>query len=138
MNIKSDLVGEILRFSEEHDLYGLLEWYFSVNVENNIKFYINCNDIMHWGCSDNEEIDNISFPLLKETFKEIESFSVMDTEYELNLCDISIMLFVCRMRKMRPQNACYPLYRNKGLQWKIHELLNACGPEREVDILNPL
>ena len=42
-------------------------------------------------------------------------------------------LFACRMRKMRPQGACY-----KNIRPEVVALFDACGPDREIDKVNPL
>ena len=42
-------------------------------------------------------------------------------------------LFCARIRKMRPQGACYAYYDKKD--W---HLFDACGPERECGFGNPM
>jgi len=87
-----------------------------------VTFFVNCNDLFFWGCSDCEPITAENIELLERTAAEIHD------DHKQFMGE----LFVARWRKMRPQGACY-----KSWPDHIKELFNACGPERSIDIGNP-
>jgi hypothetical protein len=84
-----------------------------------LDFYVNCNDLFFWGCSDAEDIETQEdIDLLKKCFEDIGEYW-------------ATQLFTARKRRMRPQGAAYP--KNENL-WKFFD---DCGPEREIDLCNP-
>lgn len=91
-----------------------------------VTLMINFNDLFLWGCSDVEELteDNIDF--LEDTVEEVSS---LDPRGDYVYAPI---LWVCRIRGMRPQGACY-----RFMPEYLWPLLDACGPEREVGLGNP-
>lgn len=102
-------------------MHGELFWRYD---NDNVRFFIMCSDVFAWGTADCEELtpDNIH-----ELRKAHDDLCNIDPKHALLTGD----LFAARMRKMRPQGAAYPT--NK----EIWPLLDACGPERELDALNP-
>lgn len=89
-------------------------YFFDIDKEN--KTYecsINCNDLFFWASADRLEITKDNFSLLKETYKEL------DSKYRRKFTGD---LFACRVRKMKPQEACYKIYPKE-----IHHLFDACG-----------
>jgi len=105
----------LLKLLAKHDLQSDISW------QEDLKFYILCNDLFAWGCADAEYIESQDDVDLYE--KSIEDCGA-DTVW------VSY-LFCARKRKMRPQGACYP--EDESL-WP---LFDACGEEREIDIGNP-
>lgn len=113
----NDLTDRILRalqFEHCDNLFWRVGSYENPN-DNIIHFYINCNDLFYWACSDLEEITEENIELLEKTLKELDTH---------HACD----LFCCRSRKMRPQK---PMYQHFNIEEV--KLFNACGEERNDD-----
>ena len=108
---------KVLQIAIDYDLYDCLFWNNDGKVED-IKFFIRCNDVFYWGCSDLEEITEDSIPILKECMELTE----MD----------GAVLYCAKMRKLRPQGAFYKYIEKENIK-----LFNECGPEREIDFVNP-
>ncbi len=108
----SEFVSSLLKIIANHDFHDDLFW------TEELKFYVNCNDLFHWGRSDLE-------PVLKEDLELLEK-SLNDD------CCTGSWLYCCRKRRMRPQGACY-----KHIEMSKWSLFNNCGPERELDLGNP-
>lgn len=83
-----------------------------------VRFFIHCNDVFAWGTADAEDITPERLPVLRQAYRESKHQGGV--------------LYVARIRKMRPQGAYYT-YINKN-EW---HLFDACGPEREVGGVNP-
>ena len=108
-----------MSFVEEmQELIGPNELLYFVE-EDPLKFFINCNDFFFWGCADGE-------PIVEETFEELKA-----AIQEVGVDD-GPLLYACRRRQMRPQNAMYCILNKAN-----HKIFDACGPEREIDFLNP-
>ena len=84
---------------------------------------VNCNDIFHWACADSEEVT----PENLEVYRQ----SLIDCQ-QAKAIDYADVLFVARVRQMRPQGATYP-----HIPTQLWPLLDACGPERKADFDNP-
>lgn len=84
---------------------------------------VNCNDIFHWACADSEEVT----PENLEVYRQ----SLIDCQ-QAKAIDYADVLFVARVRQMRPQGATYP-----HIPTQLWPLLDACGPERKSDFDNP-
>ena len=91
-----------------------------------ITFMVNCSDLHWWGTADSERVTPDNVALLE---KAREDGLAVDPKWG---GAIAVTLFCCRVRKLRPQGACY-----KHIEEKYWPLLDACGPEREVDFANP-
>jgi hypothetical protein len=92
-----------------------------------ITLMVNCNDLFFWGCSDCEEVTPENIELLEKTVKEVHDLTGTDRYADA--------LFVCRVRRMRPQGACYDeRYIGPETLWPLYD---ACGPERKTDFGNP-
>jgi hypothetical protein len=96
------------------DLFGEVFWHSDFSV-----LAVICNDVFWWGCADLEQV---------ESLEDIELLvkSCEDAKYD------GAILYCARKRGMRPQGAMY-----KHINKEIHHLFNECGPEREIDFLNP-
>lgn len=109
-------------------------------------FYLDCSDTFWWGCADGESVTPDKIPILKSVHDDLKA---IDEAYDRETNDTHSLharyhytgdLFAARVRKLRPQGACYPkvskdvpLFVAKA----VAKLYDACGPEREVGIGNP-
>ena len=120
----------VLGIVEEYELRDMLFWRTDSKYAP-VTFMINCNDIFYWGCADLEPITPENIGILEQSgkdYKEIgKSIDPKSSMYELEIP----ALFCARVRKMRPQGACYP---EDKAYWP---LLDACGPKRETGLGNP-
>lgn len=93
-----------------------------VPVEPHFEIALDCSDTFGWGVADAQEITGETLPILEATLK--------DWKYGLfPLGD----LYAARVRKMRPQGACYKV-RYDPSTWRMFD---ECGPERELGPGNP-
>jgi hypothetical protein len=112
-----EFVYKVLQFFDSIDSHDSLYWDCH---DNEVSFWINCNDLFWWATADLEEITEENFNILVETYKEFEgNDKAHDRIYHADA------LFACRSRKMRPQNCIL-----KDLPEHIRPLFEACGPER--------
>lgn len=93
-------------------------WWRTKDEYAPITFFVNCNDIFMWGCSDAETITPENLLVLKQSYADSE--------------DHGAELFCARVRQMRPQGAWYSYCPRE--EW---HLFDACGPERETGFGNP-
>lgn len=119
-----EFVMQVLAFFSDEDLVGMLNWRTD-GEHAPVTFWTNCNDLFGWGVSDAEEVNETSFPVLKQAVADCKAIEPVLGGI------IGCELFACRMSGTRPQGAAYP--KNRDL-WP---LFDACGPEREIDICNP-
>lgn len=87
--------------------------------EGKTALFVNCNDLFFCGCDDAEEVTKDNIDILKECL-------------EISL-DYGSDLFCCRIRGMRPQGCLY-----SGIPEELHHHFDMCGPERIVDMDNPV
>lgn len=110
----------LLKLVAQHGLQSDINW------NEDLNFYVGCNDIFFWGCADAEDIENQEdVDLLQQSIVDCEKLNTLNTVYATEL-------FCARKRKMRPQGACYPQE-----ETKLWPLFDACGEEREVGVGNP-
>lgn len=111
--VSNEFIRKLLKISSKHDVCEELYW------SENLEFFVICNDFFFWGAADAEGI-------LQEDLELLEQCLIDD--------DISGTLLYCaRKRKLRPQGAAYKAF----LLEESWPLFDACGPEREIDMLNP-
>lgn len=111
---------ELLRLMLAHDCHSELWWNTRTRTKDgDLQFFINCNDVFVWGCADLEAITEENLPVLKESLA-ISSLW-------------GSLLFCARVRGMRPQGAMYA-----HIDKELWEHFDACGPEREIDLGNPI
>lgn len=91
-----------------------------------VTIFVICNDTFGWGCADLEEITPDNIGELEKALEDVKAANSKSGYIHMDT------LFVSRVRKMRPQNAVYPLD-----EPEICKLLDECGPEREVGPGNP-
>lgn len=108
-----DFILKLLKLAANNDVMDILNW------TEDLEFYINCNDIFFWACSDAEPISPNTLPQLEQAFKDGEGFD-------------GALLYCARQRKMRPQGAFYTCIDKE--HW---HLFDECGPQRETDFMNP-
>jgi len=85
-----------------------------------VTFYVDTTDVFEWGAPDAEEIRPDRLDLLERSIGEVRLLSEGNLGY-------APVLFVCRMRCMRPQAASYPA------DPALWPLIDACGPSRGDD-----
>lgn len=119
----ADFILCVLRVVADAELCSLV-WWRCDGERAPITFFVGCNDLFAWGTADAE-------PLTPQNIGELER-AIADVRATGSLSASAPDLFCCRMRGMRPQGAAYP-----KLAPAVWPLLDACGPERVVDVLNP-
>jgi hypothetical protein len=87
--------------------------------EEKIHLIINCNDEFIWGCGDEEEV----------LMEELDEFYKMWSVDKCNAYSSNSMLWVCRKRKMKPQNPIVDDMKKAGLWTAEWEAL----PDNEFD-----
>jgi hypothetical protein len=125
-----DLTYRIFDFLETYqlELDNVNLGFSCIEEFRTVQFYIGCNDLFFWGCSDAEEITEENFHLLEESFWDLKK---IDPGMGYHTILLFSELFCARSRKMRPQGAAYPK------DEKFFDLFHACGPERETGLGNP-
>jgi hypothetical protein len=116
-----DFIKNILRFAAQNYLFEELHW------NDQLEFYILCNDIFFWGCADTEGVTEETLPILKQAIEDAEKVKKNSGTIH------GAILYCARQRKLRPQGAFY-----KYLDKELWSLFDACGPEREIDLCNPV
>ena len=120
-NSESDLTLRVLRVFAFDNTEQV--WWRTDGEYAPVTFFVKCNDLFWWGCSDCEQITEQNIDLLERTAQDLG-----EDDAAIYLGE----LFAARSRGMRPQGACY-----KNWPERIQVLFNACGPEREINIANP-
>lgn len=118
------------------DIHKLVKTLAELDIDNlwwrtegdEVKVYVNCNDIFFWGCSDVEDIEVNDVELLKEVHEQLEAIKTGLSAYW-------IYLYCSRKRKMQPMQPQGAVY--KCIPKEMWNLINECGEEREIDISNP-
>ncbi len=91
-----------------------------------ISFFVNCNDLFYWGTADTEDLTPENIGILEQTTVDCRAVDPVIG------CLRATDLFCCRIRRERMQGACY-----QHLDQKYWPLFDACGPVREVNMVNP-
>lgn len=103
----------LLKLFAKYDAVTYLFW------NENVEFFVFCSDAFYWGTADLEPIiSENDIDLLEKSFEEGG--------------DDGALLYCCRKRECRPQNAMYE-YIDKD-KWP---LFDQTGPQREIDTFNP-
>lgn len=106
-------IDDFLKGKGDELIDALVKKRVSLKVRGeDIKLYVNCNDVFYWVTSDFEPIDESELKDLNECYK---------------LTPYGGMLWCCRKRKMRPQKHWYEIFNEEETK-----LFNACGEERDV------
>jgi len=91
-------------------------WWFD---KGELKFFVNCNDLFWWATADVEDVTPANIGELERAYADVKEIT--------GDIDDGQALFASRVRKMRPQNCCYPK------DERLWPLFDACGPERDDD-----
>lgn len=107
-------VERLLKITATHDFCASISW------TEELEFYVNCNDLFFWGCSDLEDIStDEDLDLLEKSFIDAPIYGAY--------------LYCARRRKMRPQGAIY-----KSIPEEEVKFFDECGPRRECGHGNPV
>lgn len=122
----------VLRYA---GFYGIGEriWWRTDSDYAPVTFFVNCNDLFDWGCSDCEILTPDRLPLLGRALTDCAKALGHGDDAEKRGWPWGIDLFVARLRGERPQGAAYPPKELSAL-WP---LFDACGPERSKGHGNP-
>lgn len=115
------------------------------NIGPHFVTFVDCSDTFSWGCADAEEVTEDNIHILEETMEELSPYydkfieewdsSKVDMKETAKWQKVDVALsdlFCARVRKLRPQGACYKRYPEE-----LWPLFNAAGPERETGYGNP-
>jgi len=112
------LIDECLQLSVKYDL-GCDIYMPHLDDDNHIVLDIIANGLFYWATSEGEQITADNFHVFEESIKDCKA---------LNHEHWGPLLFVCRIRKLRPQGARY-----EHMPKELKPLFNACGPHRPTD-----
>jgi hypothetical protein len=114
----------VLRLFDEYEIHNSLYW----RVDGgSVSWFVLCNDLFYWGLSEQQAITPDTIDVLERSIKDCEAISQSTSQYGVDL-------YSCRVRGMRPQGAAYP----HGMDGDaLDPLFDACGPEREIFMMNP-
>jgi hypothetical protein len=125
-------VEAVMRVCLDNDMYSEILW---LNKKGGgFRAAVMCSDIFYWGAADAEDLTPETLPLLEQAYKDCKAVKGKEFapgKYVSNQY-FGGLLYCARQRNMRPQGAYY-----KNLPPEIHHLFDACGPEREINIVNP-
>lgn len=123
----NDLTQKILDIFSGTELSNTEDlWWRTDGEYAPVTFFITCNDVFFWACSDAVTITSDNVDMIKQAADDCETAAKYHRHY-------GPLLFCARVNEMRPQGAYYE-YIPKPL-WP---LFDACGPVREPDIANPV
>jgi len=112
MTKKVRKIGGYLRSLPEDVTDYILRDVINISAdEDTPSMWVNCNDLFHWACADGEGFELKDLPELNQAYQDSPEFGDM--------------LWVCRRRKMRPQQPCYKYLKEDK------KLFDACGDQRE-------
>lgn len=94
--------------------------------DGHMSMHANCGDVFAWGGSALEEIK-------PENFAELERARTDANDAAGEPTHEWPMLFVARVRGLRPQGAMY-----RHIRPELHDLFDECGPVRQVGLGNPV
>lgn len=125
-------VRRVLAAFDRCDMHSDLWWrtgerYGGRQYDDPATFLVDCSDTFWWGTADCEEVTPENVGLLEQTFADLRVADGPGATVHIG------DLFAARIRKMRPQGACYA----KRYAPKLWPLFDACGPERKVGLGNP-
>lgn len=136
-------LARFFRMLDDADLHDGFWWRANEPQYEPFKILINCNDLFYWACADCEEVTPENLDVLEGALRDIQVFHDRWANYLRENRDVSkrahdseppyvstsdaLLLFCCRVRKMRPQGAFYDAF-PPG----VDALFDAAGPEREA------
>ena len=84
-----------------------------------LTIFVNYNDLFFWGVADAEAVTPDNIDVFEQAYKDSANHGGL--------------LFCCRVRKMRPQGACYQYITEAD-----RHLFDACGESRDSGLGNPV
>ena len=125
----------VLKFLQMTAKYDLLDEFF-LRCDGEwapVTFFTNANDTFCWACADGEPVRSAEdVEMLERAILDCrEAISDKSMVGQMKANTWGTVLYAGRKRMMRPQGAAYPQEK------ELWPLLDACGPEREVDFGNP-
>lgn len=121
MKLSADEIMQLLK-ATSFDLCDMIWWRTDTEYAP-VTFLVNCNDCFYWGSADAEEITSDNLAILEAAIADCKALSAAHYAGDL---------FAARVRKMRPQGACYNHYPKE-----LWPLFDECGPQREIGFGNP-
>lgn len=112
-----DFICSVLAVAERYDCRDSLFWRTDGEFAP-VTFWVNCNDLFYWACSDLEQITPENLPMLSAAFEDCRKATEEGVHWGGEL-------FCARVRGMRPQRPAYP--KNHSALWP---LFDACGEPR--------
>lgn len=106
-------IKKLLILMAENDCQEDIWW------NERLDFFINCNDVFAWGCSDSEDVTEPDIPALEKALEDAGGIW-------------GPLLYCARKCGMRPQGAFM-----EKIPPGVRPLFDAAGPPREVGLGNP-
>lgn len=123
-----DFILRALKAMQECDCRDDLWW--NVKEDGSVEFTINCSDIFWWGTADSEDLTPENIEELEKAIDDMKKLGGQAAEDSCVTFGQTVgqapLLFVARVRKMRPQGAMYAY-----LNTSVWHMFDACGPERD-------
>lgn len=137
-NHSREFIVRLLSVIDDMDCHEDLIWRTSATSPaprpRDVVFFVNVSDVFEWGTNDFEEVTEENIEALEQAVKDLEAIGGFFAKHH------ATTLFAARVRGARPQGAWYKhlTTMSQTETEQIQELFDACGPVREVDILNPV
>ena len=101
-----------------------------------ITFFLNCNDLFAWACTEDIEITVDNIYLFNESIQDLRYIGEKlckkkknkILEGKLLAIEYAEDLYACRVRKERPQK---PYWNRDKIPEEVKQLFLACGPEKD-------
>lgn len=127
-------LARFFRILDDADCHDGFWWRANEKEYTPFKILINCNDLFYWACADAEEVTPDTLDTFEQAFADIRPFYAKWSAWKgphtegppLVMMTTALLLYCCRVRKMRPQGAYYDAF-PPG----VDDLFDAAGPDRE-------
>lgn len=128
-------LARFFRITDDADVHEIW-WRANEPQYEPFKLLINCNDLFYWACADSEEITPDNLDVLEQAFADLRTLSERWRDWHkakkgnegsppFIYMHLGLELFCARVRKMRPQGACYDKFPPE-----VAALFDAAGPPR--------
>lgn len=118
MKISDSFIRRVLE-TTQFWLCSSLFWRYDKDDE--LAFFITCNDVFYWGTADVEELTPDNIAVLEQAISDVKDTNENAEEWATDL-------FCARIRGMRPQRPYFKYLDDKP---KLQALFLAAGPERD-------
>lgn len=119
----------VLKAMQDCDCRDDLWWQLSED-NSKIEFTINCSDMFWWGAADSEDVTPENIHELEKAIVDMKALGGQAAKDSFVTFGQTVgqapLLFIARMRKMRPQGTLYSY-----LNTSVWHIFDECGPERE-------